>query len=177
MVLTLPTGWSAPQVTQQDFALHLTGGAADDTVRVFFDMRRASKDAACTEAPEPEIPGTAEAIAQDLHADRNLKVDSPAPVFANGLQGQIVDVQLAADVTRTCPFSSGLPSVPLVVDTIAGQGAFWGVGPSERIRLVVLDALRGHNVIVAIDSANGSSFDTLVSATMPIVQSMQFEPR
>lgn len=176
LVLTLPSGWSAPQVTSQDFRLHLDAGATDDVVPVFFDMRRAAKDAACTEAPEPGVGATAQAIAANLVADRNLRVATPTPIVVNGLSGSVLDVTLAASTTRTCPFSGGKPSIPLVVDTLAGAGAYWGIGPGERIRLVLLDAPANHNVVIAIDSLAGTSYDALVGAAMPIVQSLAFTP-
>jgi hypothetical protein len=173
--LTLPAGWSSPQVTQRDFTLHRLAGPAGDTMKVFFDMRRASKDTACTEAPEPGVLDSARAIADDLSADPNLVVSSPAPFDEQSGSGLIVDVQLASATTRTCPFSSGQPSVPLIVDMVPGEGAFWGIGPGERIRLVLLDAAGGHNIVVAIDSAGGSSFEALAGEAMPIVRSFAFE--
>jgi hypothetical protein len=172
--LTVPTGWSSPTVTQLSLAFQRAAGPTDDTVQVFFDMRRAAKDARCTEWPEPGVGSAADAIATDLAGDANLAVTRGGPVSATGMTGEIIDVALAAGAKRTCPFSAGQPSVPLIVDTIPGEGAFWGVGPNERIRLVVLDADGGHNIVVAIDSADGSSFDDLVAATMPIVQSLGF---
>lgn len=174
VTFTVPSGWSVPQVgpDSSDFRLHLDAGPADDVVNVFFNMRRAAKDAACTEAPEPGVGSTAQALVADLTKDRNLHVSSSAPITVGGNSGYVLDLTIAPTATRTCPFASGAPSVPLIVDTIAGSGPFWGVGPAEKIRLVILDAPRETNIVVVIDSLNGASFDQLVGASMPIVQSL-----
>jgi len=174
VTFTVPSGWSVPQVgpDSSDFRLHLDAGPADDVMNVFFNMRRAAKDAACTEAPEPGVGSTAQALVADLTKDRNLHVSSSAPITVGGNSGYVVDLSIAPTATRTCPFSSGAPSVPLVVDTIAGTGPFWGVGPAEKIRLVILDAPRVTNVVVVVDSSKGASFDQLVGASMPVVQSL-----
>jgi hypothetical protein len=157
------------------FTLDPDTGPSEDTVQVFFDMRRAAKDEACTEAPEPSVPPTVEALIADLAADPNLEVSQPSDVAVEGGAGQAIDIALAPGVTKTCPFAEGQPGVPLIVDQHAGEGAFWGVGPDERIRLVALQSERGHNIVVTIDSAGGSSFDALAAATMPIVESFVFE--
>jgi hypothetical protein len=176
LALTLPDGWSVPQVTQEDFSLHWKSGPTTDDVKVFFDMRRAAKDAACTEGPEPGVGASAIDIAGSLKADPQLDASQPAAITVGGMRGLVVDVSLAASATRTCPFSDGKRSVPLVVDAIPGAGAFWGVGEGgERIRLVILDA-GTHNIVVAADSADGTSFNDLVNAVMPVVTSFAFQP-
>jgi hypothetical protein len=177
LTLTVPAGWSAANVSPFDFTLHLDAGAKDDTVKVFTDMRRASKAATCPEAPETLGNGDAAgSLARSFGADSRLAATGLDGIaLPSGLAGDVVDVALAPGVTSTCPFSQGQPSVPLVVDTIPGEGAFWGIGPRERIRLVILDGQRGHNVVVVIDSSDGSTFDALVAATMPIVQTFSFE--
>jgi hypothetical protein len=172
----VPNGWSAPDLGPADFSLHRTSGRPEDAVKVFLDMRRAAKDSACTEGPEPGVGATAQALVDDLREDPSLQVSTPSPITVNGLQGLVIDVTLAAGTTKTCPFSSGKPTVPLVVDTVAGQGPYWGIGPGERIRLVVLDIPAANNIVVAIDSANGATFDDLVNATMPLIESFSLTP-
>ena len=176
VTLAFPSGWSLQQITPDDFALHLDAGPADDTVRVFFDMRRASKDAACTEAPERGVGFTAQKLGDDIAADKNFRVSAKTPISVNGLHGQILDVVLAAGTTRTCPFSDGKPSVPLIVDAIDGTGPFWGVGPGEEIRLVILDTADHRNIVIVMDAAETASFNDLVAAAMPIVESLSFMP-
>jgi hypothetical protein len=175
---TVPTGWAVPQVGSgsSDFTLHLNAGPSDDTLKVFFDMRRAAKDTACTEAPEPGVGATAQALVANFRADGDLNVTPPTPIRIGDLQGLVIDVTLAAGTTRTCPFSSGAPSVPLVVDTLTGAGPFWGIGPNEKIRLVILDAPGVTNVVIVVDSAAGGSFDQLVNATMPVLQTLVLSP-
>ena len=175
LALTLPAGWSSADLSSFDFSLHLDAGPADDTVKVFTDMRRAAKNAICTEAPEPKIGGSAKAIADDIAADPNLQVRRQRGVQIDGAQAEILDITLAAGTTRTCPFSSGKPTIPLIVDMIPGPGAFWGIGPEEQIRLVLIDGSNGHNIVVSIDSAAATSFDRLTNAAMPVVESFTFD--
>lgn len=176
LTFALPAGWSSADLSERDFTLHLDAGPIDDTVKVFTDMRRASKDAACTEDPQAGVGATADLLAQDLIGDPNLVVTQAGSIDLDGRHGRVVDVSLAPGTTRTCPFSNGQPTIPLIVDTIPGQGAFWGIGPDkEKIRLIIVDALPDHNVVIALDSAAGTSFDALVNATMQVVGSFTFE--
>lgn len=179
VTFTLPAGWSAPQVgpDSSDFTLHLNAGPADDAVLVMFNMRRAAKDAACTEGPEPGSGSSARTLADDLAADANLRVTPTSPIRVGTATALVIDVTLAPAATRTCPFSGGAVSVPLIVDTLAGTGPFWGIGPNEKIRLVLLDRPGSTNAVVVIDSAAGASFDQLVAATMPVVESFAFSGR
>jgi hypothetical protein len=76
--------------------------------------------------------------------------------------------------------------VPLLVDDtrrVPQQGAelangpFWGIGGTERLRLIILDRRRrtGGNVVLVIDSADGSTFDDLVARSMPVLESFTFD--
>jgi hypothetical protein len=176
LTFAVPAGWSTDEGGTLDFSLHWNGGPEKDTVRVFTDMHRAAKDDACTETPDPGVAGTSAAVLADLASDPNLVGAGGQPVHVGGMDGGWIDVAVAAGVRKTCPFSNGVVTVPLIVDALPGEGAYWGIGPGERIRVIALDAGEGHNVVVAVDSAAGSSFDALAAATMPIVQSFAFEP-
>ena len=173
VTFTVPDGWSVPSMGNLDFILNPTSGPADDVVRIFFDAHRAAKDAACTEAPEPSVGTTAAALIADLQADRDLLTSTPKPITVGGLSGQYIDVVIGASTQRTCPFASGAPTVPLIVDDIAGEGPFWGIGVAERERLVILDRGDGRNVVIVIDSILGSSFNELAAAAMPVIETFR----
>ncbi len=182
LAFTVPDGWAAPQVAPQvgpsliDFPLHRIGDPADDVVDVFFDIRRAAKDAPCTGGPEPGVGATAQALAADFQSDPNLQVTPPTPIQVGALQGLVVDMTLATNATRTCPFSSGAPTDPLVAGAVAGTPPYWGIGPGEKMRLVILDAPGVNNIVVLVDSAAGGSFDALVNAAMPVIQTLVYSP-
>ena len=52
-----------------DYSLAPMDAKPDDSLRVFFNMHISAKDAACTEAPEPGIDATVDAIVSDLVND------------------------------------------------------------------------------------------------------------
>ena len=174
VTLALPSGWSLQRVTPDDFALHLDAGPADDTVRC-----------SSTCAERRRTP-PAQRLRSEAWVSRRrssvtpspptiIWVSAKTPISVNGLHGQILDVVLAAGTTRTCPFSDGKPSVPLIVDAIDGTGPL-GVGPGEEIRLVILDTADHRNIVIVMDAAETASFNDLVAAAMPIVESLSFMP-
>ena len=183
---TVPAGWTIPTFGLLDFSLAPTDAAPDDSVRVFFDMHIASKDAACTEAPEPGIAPTVSAMVADLVADDRISVTTPVDVTVGGLRGKRLDVRIAPTTRKTCPFAPGEPSVPLLVDD-AGyvpnqqgpqmtNGPFWGVDHDDRLRLVMLDRPDGQgNVVFIVNSADGTTFDALVAKSMPVIESFAFD--
>jgi hypothetical protein len=184
----LPPGWSITTLGMLDFTLAPTDARPDDGIRVFFDMHIASKDASCTEAPEPGIDTTVRAMVVDLVGDDRISVGTPVGVTIGGLSGQRLDVRIAPTTTSTCPFvTDGSPSVPLLVDDAAyvpnaqgpdiSNGPFWGVGPRERLRLVLLDRPRETegNVVFIVDSVDGTTFDDLVARSMPVIESFTFD--
>jgi hypothetical protein len=176
---TLPAGWSVPLVGHLDFALAPVGAGPDDAIRVLYDMRISRKDVVCSEQPEPGIEGTAEAMIGDLVARPGLVASEPVPVTIGGLDGLQVDLAMAADHTADCPFDPGVPSIPLIVDTVPSIGPFFGIGgPGERIRLIVLDRTdgqNGENVVLLIDAVDPAAFDALVAEAMPVIETFHFE--
>ena len=181
----VPAGWSVTTLGPLDYSLKPDGVASDDTVRVFFDMYIASKDPACSETPQPGIDPTSRAMIADLVLDPRLQTSIPVSFHVGGLVGQRIDLRMAATNTRTCPFSNGSPTVPILVDDTRHvpqqgkelkNGPFWGVGGTERLRVMVLDRPGGTgNVVFVIDSADGSTFDDLVAKSMPVLESFTFD--
>ncbi len=172
---TVPDGWSVPTIGNLDFSLGRSEGPVDDGIRVFYDMRVASKDLACTERPEPGVGSTAAEIVADIAANPGLEASVPQPISIGGLDGVVVDVNLASGYVQPCSFTDGVPSIPLVVDTVPGAGPFWGINVGERERLIVLDHPTATNVVFIIDSVGGDSFDSLVGAAMPVLETFRFK--
>ncbi len=182
---SVPSGWTVTSMGMLDYALAPAGAAEGDDVRVFFDMHIASKDEACSETPEPGIPMTADAIVADLAADPRIVTSQPVPVAIGGLTGQQIDVRIAPSTTKTCPFSGGAPTVPLLVDDAAYvvnhdgpdimNGPFWGVDTDDRLRIIVLDTPGSGNVVFVVNSNDGTTFDQIVGAAMPVLETYRFE--
>ena len=183
---TVPAGWTIPTFGMLDFSLAPIGAAPDDGIRVFFDMHIASKDQACSEAPEPGIGTSAAAMVADLVSDDRLLAGTPQDVAIGGLTGKLVDVRIAPTTTKRCPFMPEGPTVPVIVDDAATyvpnqpgpeitNGPFWGVDTDDRLRLVILDRPNGGNVVFVVNSATGDTFDALVVASMPVIESFVFD--
>jgi hypothetical protein len=173
---TVPDGWSVPTPGGLDFAIAPVDAVGDDTVRIFYDMRIAARDDACSERPEAGIDATAAAIVASLAADPELDVSTPDAISLGGLDGLLVNVKLAPTATRACPFTDEVPAVPLLVDSVPGAGPFWGLtGFDARQRIIVLDHPAATNVVLLIDSVDGASFDDLVAASMPVLASFRFD--
>ena len=172
---TVPDGWAAPEVWNLDFALAPVDAASGDWIRVFYDMRVASKDPACPEQQEPGIGATAADIVGDIAANPGIDATAPQPITIGGLEGLTVDLRLADGWTAICPIDPTTPSVAYIVDTIPTEGPFWGIGGDNRQRLIILDRPTLNNVVFLIESADGSTFDALVEAAMPVLQTFSFE--
>lgn len=172
---TVPDGWAVPEFGPLDFALTPTDAADGDSIRVFYDMRIASKDATCPETQEPGIGATAADIVGDIVANPGIDASAPQPITIGGLEGLTVELALVDGWTATCPFDPTTPTVAYIVDTVPTEGPFWGVGPGNRQRLIVLDRPTLSNVVFLIESADGSTFDALVEAAMPVLQTFSFE--
>lgn len=173
--VVLPEGWAVPTLGDLDFSLRPTGLGANDTVRVFFDMRVASRDAACTEAVEPGVGSSSAEIIGALASDPALDTTVPQPIKIGGLDGLMMDVRLARDWTRDCPFTPHAPGRPILVDTVPGVGPFWGIDRFERERIIVLDHPAARNVTLLIDSADGTTYDLLVARAMRVLESLDFD--
>ena len=172
---TVPAGWTM----LDDLALIRTDGPQGDVVMFWGSMRIASKDAACPETPEAGVGHTAAALIADLAANTGLAASAPQSISVGGLNGQMIDVRIAPDWTRPCPppFTAGMPVVPLITDVDPASGPSWGVKDHGKVRVIALEVPGGENFVITIDSAGGSSFDSTVTAAMPIIESMAFGSR
>lgn len=169
---TVPVGWT---LNEED-TVRRTDGPIDDIVNVLHGMRIAAKDAACTEAPAPGIDHTAAALVADMAANPALAASAPRSISIGGLNGQMIDVAIAAGWTRPCPFTDGKPGVTLITDVDLATGPFWGLTDHNKIRIIALDTGGGENVVITVDSADGKTFDSTVAAAMPVIESFVFKP-
>ena len=125
-----------------DYSLAPMDAKPDDSLRVFFNMHISAKDAACTEAPEPGIDATVDAIVSDLVNDHRIDVTTPVDIEVGGLRGKWLDGRMAPATTWTCPFmTDGSLTVPLFVDDAdyvtdhryrrSRTATFWGADRDE----------------------------------------------
>jgi hypothetical protein len=93
-------------------------------------------------------------------------------VTVGGLRGVELDLALNTGWTVSCPFASGIPTVPLFVG--ANGDLRWVIAGNERLRVALLDVPGGGTVVVDVDAFDGTLMDGLVAAAAPIVQSLSF---
>ncbi len=175
VTFTVPEHWLMTETFPRHFGLRPDNFVAEDSIRTWYDMRIAAKDGACSEAPEPGLDHTAADLLADFIARPGLEATTPRPITLGGLGGHWVDLDLADGWTTPCPFTDGVAAVTLFVDdAVPDENAFWGVSGPGRMRLFVLDDGVASNVLITIDSAGGASFDDLVAAAMPVIETFDF---
>jgi hypothetical protein len=168
---TVPAGWTNPEDRASYFLLQPAG---TDITGIHFvrDAVAASQDQTCPATPEPGVGTTASELVAWIGERPGLTVSDPSPVTTGGLRGFVIDVGIVDGWLASCPFASGLPTVPLLVSS--EPGFRWVVAGSERLRLYVLDVPAGGTVIVDVDAFDGSLFNELVIAASPIIASLEF---
>jgi hypothetical protein len=170
VTFTVPDGW----VLSEDSSLYLAlFPATNDLIgmHLFRDPRIAAQDTACSAAPEPGVGGTSSELVKWIREHPGLVVSTPAMATIGGLPGTAIDVGLRADWTQACPFSNGVPAVPLFNSAAIDH---WVVVGNERLRLYLLDLPGGGTVVVDQDAFDGAQIEDLISASSGILRSLQF---
>lgn len=170
VTFTVPDGW----IKREDSGLYLSLYPVDNDligVHLFRDPMAASQDASCPAQPEPGVGGTSSELATWFASRPGLVVGAPTMATVGGLRGVAIDVALKADWTQACPFSNGVPAVPLINSPDIDH---WVVVGNERLRLFLLDLPDGGLVAVDIDAFDGSQIEDLLARSNSIVRSLQF---
>jgi len=172
----VPAGWRLTEAWSGGLAFTPATGEAGDSIHVFYDMRPASRDAACTEVPQSGFGGSAHELLAGVASTPGAVATPAQPFTIGGANGESIDVSMAPGWTHACPFSSGNPTVPLIVDTITNaEGPFWGLAPGEKERLIAFDVPGWSNVVILVDSLDGSTFDAIAAEAMPFARSFDVE--
>jgi hypothetical protein len=97
-------------------------------------------------------------------------------VTIGGHDGLVLDLARRATWTRTCPFSNGVPYVPLFSDLDPAEGGFdWGVGGDERLRVYLVDLGGGQLLWAALDAQDKATFQAMLPEASSIIESLRFE--
>jgi hypothetical protein len=100
--------------------------------------------------------------------------DGPHGPRFGGLKGFTFDVAVDPKATHTCPFTDGKTGASLfsVFDPAAGfDSGIWGDG---RMRLFLLDLGDARTLMIDIEAQDKATWDALLPAAMPIVESYRF---
>ena len=171
VTFTVPDGWWNPSDSAALFSI-LPVETDVAGIYLFRDPLPASQDPTCPTTAEPGVGTTSLALAAWIRDLPGLIVGNPRLVTVGGLRGTEFDVAIDAGWAASCPFASGVPTVPLFV----GQDGRlrWVIAGSERLRLSLLDVPGGGTVVVDIDAFDGSLWEDLLLSATPIVQSFVF---
>lgn len=176
VTMTVPDGWLLTETFPRHFGLRPTEFLAENSVRTWYDMRVASRDATCPEAQDPAFGHTAPDILEAFVTRPGVVATTPEPLDLGGLDGHWFDVRVDAAWSEPCPFTGDAPATTLFVhDEVPDENAFWGLaGLDERMRIFVIDDGAGSNILITIDAVDEATFDRLLAAAMPVIATFEF---
>jgi hypothetical protein len=155
---TVPAAWGNFEDMPGNFLLIPPGGSlggigdgSSDYIGVYSGVALAAAD--CEEVPAADVGVDARSMAEALANRPGLAVSKPQAIEVGGLAGQMVDVDLVAGWTGSCPFAPGIPVVPLVIGTgPAGLHHVQVAGASTRFYFLDADPT---NVVIEVNDAPG----------------------
>jgi len=175
---TTPVAWDNPQDLPGAFALHPAGSRAWNGIFLFRDV--AALQQQCDVSQDPGVGNSAQELADWMEANPGLVTTNRRPWSAGGLSGVVLDLAVSGTYTTVCPdmspndaYPAGMPLVPLFEGT-GSADVIWWIGGAEQIRLYLLDAPAGGNVVIGVDAID-TDFLTLIEVSDPVVQSIYFD--
>jgi hypothetical protein len=131
----------------------------------------------CPEAALEGAERTPAAMAAWLTGHEGLDVTTPVPVTIGGYDGLVLDMTRRSTWTRTCPWSNGVPTVPLFSDLDPAEGGFdWGVMGDSRLRVYLVDLGGGQLLWAAVDAQDDATFQAMAADGSAIIESLRFQP-
>jgi hypothetical protein len=126
----------------------------------------------CSEDPEPGVGRTVDDLAQFVAEHPGLLATDPREASVGGLSGRTVDIARNADWSGPCPAAVSL----FTHQSTVGDPGWWDIEGDYAMRLYFLDGGE-HVVTVHLETSDANSFEALLAAAMPIVESLEFEVR
>jgi hypothetical protein len=170
---TVPQSWALSGEGARYFSLDSTVVPGGHLI-VLSGVRAGRLD--CSNRPDLSVGTSSDAMTTWLSTHPALDATKPRAVTLGAATGSYVDVQLAArqQAAATCP--DGLQLVTRAPDGPQG----WGIGPTDKIRLYVLDLPGGDTVTIVVVAPQGgtdfggSQFQDLMDQTAPVLESFNF---
>ena len=175
---TVPAGWS--ELDDSTFLVRWNDPGTM-SVNTILDVAPHTQDATCPDAADKGAGRTVAAMADWLTRVPGLATTTPVPIEIGGHQGLVIDVSVVPGwTTPQCQFNDEGPMVMTFADPapVADGGVFVReyVSGEGRARYVLLDLGTGHNLLIEIKAPDEATWDELVRAAMPIVQTFRFMP-
>jgi hypothetical protein len=176
--VTTPAGWqlSGGADSARSVAFSPTAQPSGDTpieILVMSGPFVAAADADCQGRPAVGAGATSAELVAAFSSGPAVRATAAGTVDIGGHAGQVFDFQLAPAWTGTCSWSEGKPATLILLATAQGPG--FGLGGTERARLILVDV--GDRVVaIIVSSPDSATAPSVVAQTMPIVESITFEP-
>jgi hypothetical protein len=180
LTYSVPDGWAAASdfpetyalMRQADYAAYDPEACSEcaDQIVVWVNPLAAAMD--CSEAAVPEVGGSVDELVAWLQRHPGLVVSEPQSTAIGGLNGTIVDLEMAEDWTGTCDAAE-----PFVAAPIFFNGYHLAIAAGDRQRFILLDLGDGDTLALNIDSRETADFDAFASEAMSIVETFEFPAR
>jgi hypothetical protein len=172
---SVPAGWTNGEDCAWCYTLAKQGAPENTGINIWTDAVPHAQADQCSQAPEPGVGRTADAITTWLTTLPGLVTTAPAPVTIGGLNGKLVDLSVAPTWTASCPYaySTGLPLVSTFSAVTPGNDFDWNIQGAGRTRIVTLDLGNGQALVIDIEAQNQADFDALLPEAMQVVNSFQ----
>lgn len=171
---TLPSGWANLEDTPGNFLLLPPGNelagvnaGTSDFIGIYTSVAAAAPG--CNEGPAPGVDSSPSAIASYMTKQRGLRTTTPRRIEVGGLKGLVIDIELAQGWKKTCPFSSGRPTVQLITG-LPPSGLDHGMIPGLAWRLYLL-RLHGGAMAIEVDDFSGGN---RLSTYAAVIRTLRF---
>jgi hypothetical protein len=152
-------------------------------VHVALRARALSQQSSCSDALEPGIGSSASALTSWLATLPDLVTSQPSQVTIDGHHGLQIDASVAPGWITPCDRTGDWASDGIAVDRFAFTLGFDASASNQLVisgeghaRYIVLDAGNGDNIVIEVSAPDQASFDDLVAAAMPVIESFHFTP-
>ena len=167
-------GWwySGSLVLQADPSASTEGPFSPDGIYFLREPSIAARD--CEESAEPGVGRSVDDLAAALAETPGLAMTGPTSVRIGGLDGVQIDLEVDPGWKQTCPFSEGLPAVPLIFRGTEIGGYHWAIVRGQSMRWYILDSADGVMIVDVEDAPEGPSREELLQISDQIVGSLEF---
>jgi hypothetical protein len=162
---TVPAGWINSADCNWCYVLEQQGAPANTNINLWSEIVPHGQADQCSEAPEPGVGRTADAIVTWLTTLPGLVTSTPEPITIGGLNGKMVDLSVSPAWTASCPYAYS-PNLPLV-STFSG-GPDWNIQGEGRTRIIALDLGDGRALVIDIEAQNKVDYDALLPGAMDV---------
>ncbi len=173
MSYTVPAGWMNDNDDPESYSLRRQGSEGWNGIFMNTMSVISKSDSPCWDEADPSVPRTAIAMADALSARAGLVVTDRQPVTIGAYQGVRLDLAQAPGRTATCPTDPSAVFVPLFTDSDPGEGYTWQIGPTERMRLYLIDVGDQRVLLVDVNGEDEAKFQAILPEAIGIVESIQ----